>query len=221
MPSREQIGFTPEVESNKKEVAPKPMSSVEVLNELDRLEEDVYQYEENENPSSVELASFEEKQTAELVERLLGEKEKFESVFETERGSVYFVCHTGESFRFKKTDNGYKSQQMMKHIYYLKSDVAKQLHDEMKNGLFQFWLMKQEIEADSNPAEGLTPFEMCVRGHQEGEFDIVPTTVGFKIARTEKNPRKDEPQFYAGYHIGHEISRIISGEDKDDGSLEH
>jgi|GEM_PF-3761575 len=44
---------------------------------------------------------FQQQKIAELIESLLGEKEKFSRIFKTEKGSIYFVLDSGESLRIK------------------------------------------------------------------------------------------------------------------------
>jgi hypothetical protein len=52
-------------------------------------------------PKGIDACEFEQQKIAELIEELLSEKEKFNKIFKTKNGSIYFVLDSGESFRIK------------------------------------------------------------------------------------------------------------------------
>ena len=133
-------------------------------------------------------------------------------MFETEHGSIYFVFSDGSTLRFKKKDDGFQRQYVMEHIFYLEPDVKKEIQGVIEHGTAQAWLMNREIKCVSGPGNGLSPFELVVHGSRVGEFEVERTRDDFKVVPGERYTQLtgEEPQFYAGYHLGHEISKVVS-----------
>lgn len=69
-----------------------------------------------------------EKATQEILDQLLREKERFQSIFKTEHGSTYFVTETGQALRFKiDEEEGLQIKPLLNKIVYLDDDVKQDL----------------------------------------------------------------------------------------------
>ncbi len=71
-------------------------------------------------------------QEATLVHSLLREKDKFKQVFQTEKGSYYFVLKTGESFRIKNNSadpakENFEITEVLQKIYFITPDQNEHL----------------------------------------------------------------------------------------------
>ncbi len=70
-----------------------------------------------------------ERLTQDLLGKLIKEKDRFQSVFTTEKGSTYFVMESGQAMRFKvDEEDGLKIQPMLNNIVYLSDAVKENLY---------------------------------------------------------------------------------------------
>ncbi len=151
---------------------------------------------------------------SDFVEGLLLEKERFNKVFKTSNGSVYFHLETGETIRAKMVDDKYEFNAGEGKHFMLRPAM---------NDLF--FLSQDESErlarvGDLYPREkiitvpyglGAAPFEMNIkRFHSQivfreegGELLLIGT-------KSEGEEEIDiEGNLFGGTHIGHPITEIV------------
>lgn len=146
-----------------------------------------------------------------LIDHLLSQTHRFKHVFQTEKGSKYFVLESGESFRAKMMDEendhefGMHKQhfyfcQIIKKISFISTEKTLKLAHKFENGIPNNIQIKTfEI------AEGVSPIE----------FDITPDYSNLIIKEdmdtlTIINPTESEDEnLWIPYHIGHPINSVI------------
>lgn len=64
---------------------------------------------------------------ARYVDLQIQEKDRFNHIFKTEKGSVYFIFDTGESVRVKRDEGEWKIQPRCKKIVYVDEEQCVQL----------------------------------------------------------------------------------------------
>lgn len=150
--------------------------------------------------------------TREFLENLLKEKERFKYVFETEKGSVYFVLPTGQSWRFKKASHGYKEHSILTKIFFIDSETFEYLFSKGQLGIgaFEKQFINQKIKT-VKLAEGVFPVEFGLSDYPEIIFEEDEDCV--KIIGVKVKTREGEeiiPHFMAsGWHFGHVVAKII------------
>lgn len=140
----------------------------------------------------------------EFIQSLLEQKQRFKYVFRTEKGSLYFVFHSGECLRFKKRDEeeeNYDSQPVMSYIFFIRDSNSVQKIERDKHGnTFSIAFSPVEYQQGVVPIEiGLLyEADSCpLKVRKEGE-QIIITSLPFKEIRN-----------IIKYHIGHLISEVI------------
>lgn len=98
------------------------------------------------------------KKHQEIINELLGQKERFATVFITEKGSTYFQLQSGETLRFKYGltwvgEKTYGIQPWMQHLFFTDGEIAKFEQDQHEN-TFTIKFPKSEFR------EGMAPIEV-------------------------------------------------------------
>jgi hypothetical protein len=159
--------------------------------------------------STRELVENEQKMMMAFVEKMKKEKEKFKLVFETEKGSTYFVSQDGQSWRFKKNEDGkIEYQPILKKIFFVSDDEAerilefKRIDPNWQENIIGFEIRQSEFK------EGVRPVEIGIESsHQKLFFEEGSEKI--KLAKVVYAHNNEEAsQFAAGIHIGHAISKI-------------
>jgi len=143
-----------------------------------------------------------------FVARLKKEAEKFDHVFETEKGSVYVVMHDGGIVRFKKQQQApdlfeYRIQPPSQRIFYLDHEVSEkfiQLREHVRN------LIDHEFRTTSYKI-GVQPIEFGDDPDIDEYFEFEVNPEGFTVRLKKDIPAYSEPAF--PNHIGHPISMIF------------
>lgn len=167
-----------------------------------------------------DISASEEKQkikefSKDFVKKLLNQKEKFGQVFYTEKGSIYFILKSGESWRFKKKfekeHEFFEDQPIAKKIIFVSKETNEELIGQRKKDpLFFENIVNQKIKLEKM-AVGSVPIEIGIYGNSEVVFDekeneiaILGTLVKFRDGTDEF-----EPKMFSGWHQGHMINEIV------------
>ncbi len=142
------------------------------------------------------------------MENLKAEKEKFKLVFETEKGSVYFVSKNEQSWRFKKEDDERVAcQPIMQKIFFVSIKEAQRIINFKKELCFQEKIIGFQMEK-TDFAKNVVPVEMWIENSQqklffkENDHSIEISKIAYRASGEEAD------QFASGIHIGHAVSRI-------------
>jgi hypothetical protein len=190
-----------------------PMTPDEFAQRLKLLMDTESQLINRETIKGEDLYSGIRKLRSDFVEKLLLEKERFNKVFKTANGSVYFILETGETIRAKMVVDKYEFDE---------GDGQHFMFSPLMNNLF--FLPQDESERlarveDLSPGEKIktvpyglrvVPFEINIRGfgsqvvfeNNSGELLLIGTqTLGAEELDTEGN--------LVGTHLGHPIIEIV------------
>ena len=187
----------------------------QLLNQIDELED---QFDEKRKKEKISFSWFKEKEQLlikNFIDFLLKQKEAFQSVFETENGSIYFVSKNGQSWRFKKEDDHYKEQPILNKILFLEPQEGSKFIDLKKKPLFEEYLVGSPKLANqptpyvfkkSALTIGNIPLEVGINGFAPVVFEENESEL--KIIGTQKPNGDVEKYFASGIHNGHPISKI-------------
>ncbi|MFA5961472.1 MAG: hypothetical protein WC848_02200 [Parcubacteria group bacterium] len=176
-----------------------------MMDEIHQVEDEM---DEN-GASTKELREKRQRMMSEFVENLKIEKEKFKLVFETEKGSVYFVSKDGQSWRFKRDEDGkINDQPIVNKIFFVSDEEAERILEfkradpNWQENIIGFEIRQSEFK------EGVRPVEMGIKSsHQKLFFEEGGGKIKLaKVVFVHNNEEDD--QFAAGIHIGHAVSRI-------------
>lgn len=144
----------------------------------------------------------EQKQEAikKFIDEQVEEKVRYQHIFKTENGSIYFQLMSGESLRIKQNDGKYEIKALCNKIIYLDEEQANELIRLDTNNTLQEKIIGMPIRTSACQI-GMTPFE----------FEIYQS---FPINYTESDRtiiiHGDELGSFAnGSHIGHKITEIV------------
>jgi hypothetical protein len=146
-----------------------------------------------------------ERMTKEFIEKLKREKDKFQHVFETESGSVYFVAQTGESIRFKNENGKIKDQPIVRKTFFISEEVSGELMKNRKN--MDEYLLSNEITLCSFDL-GTRPLEFWIIGFPEIVYECSNGKLQIKGTKRDDKEKIDKV-FASGFHVGHKITNII------------
>lgn len=142
-------------------------------------------------------------------------KNSFQSIFETEEGSIYFVAKDGKSWRFKKEEDFFKEQPILNKIIFLEPQEANKYIDLKKKPLFEEYLIGSTKLIDkptpyvfkkSALSIGNIPLEIGINGFAPVVFEETETEL--KIIGTQKSDKTIQKIFASGIHNGHPINKI-------------
>lgn len=166
---------------------------------------------------------IEEKQKiiSNFIDELLANKEKFSKVFQTENGSFYFVSEEGQSWRFKREEDGeLREQPMLNKIVFL-SPEEKDRFLELKNSrFFQENLVAFQGNSQWIPEDQRKPYKIKKADFEEGNFPLeigayhLPEVIfnetddSIEILGVRKYDGSIEKCFSSGIHLGHAITKI-------------
>lgn len=187
-----------------------PISYKQIKDDL----REVYQAVDNlwdENIEYKQRVKKEQEITIEYIKKLESQKDRFKFIFETSHGSKYFVLEDGHSLRIKNEKNSdneniYKIQPVMSKIFF----VDKENFEKIKNIRDLDYLIGEPIPKITIK-EGVYPIELNSTTmpaeivYSEDDNNI--TLSGSRYKDTPDEQMKD--QLFGGFHLGHEISKII------------
>lgn len=137
--------------------------------------------------------SFEDEDVAvdKLVDSLLAETDKFDKVFRTDQGSVYFVTKDGASMRVKLTARGIlKIQPILSKLVFIPQSEVDRILQTTTDQMFDqpFTTCGYEV--------GATPLELGLRDGPPLDIEEDEHSISFK----------ERP---VGWHIGHPVGEIV------------
>lgn len=151
-----------------------------------------------------------EKENNEIIRRcleeLLGLKDGFEKVFETERGSTYFLLKSGEVVRIKKKDeyhpNSWQIPPMRKNIFFVGAEEVQKIVSEYKYILSGKTIEVVPCDIGAHPVDLSMFDDDAVLVYDE----VVGGSVHFKGYKYSDGDFSDN---VSGIHCGNKITRII------------
>lgn len=141
-----------------------------------------------------------------IIEKMIVEKEKLAHIFQTGKGSYYFVLHSGYSWRIKSKEGVLASQPIMDNIFFLDDKIGTKILDEVSEQGANV-MVDQKIECvdyqiNARPLElGLHNYYRPALERSKGYIKILGTM-------PEKSDELEKTISF-GAHIGHEITEII------------
>lgn len=166
------------------------------------------------------------------IEKLKTESERFKFIFETEKGSIYFVTNTGQSLRFRNGDKGFEPQPVMDKIYFITEEQSNFLVEEIKH-VGGSWHIADAIVDREIPVVsmglGTVPLEIGFASRPGGnEIEETGTSIfikGIPFINTDEKPftrflrdgteivvnpgdKFIDYQNIDGFHIGHPIKNV-------------
>lgn len=156
-----------------------------------------------------------------FIERLLRERGQFSKVFQTEKGSIYFISKDGKSWRFKKNDDeSIRDEPIINKIVFLSSEECDKFKEIKRDRFFQERLVgfsedrHWRSEEDRAPyeikktdfGEGVYPLEIGVSSFPEVIFE--ETEESIKILGTKNHDGETVRSFASGIHLGHAVTEV-------------
>ena len=155
-----------------------------------------------------------------FIKDLIDNRERFQYIFETEKGSIYFVLHSGETMRIKKHKPGiwpgdYQIQNFTKRIFFIDASEENRLkamilEDNKKENINK--LVGKKIFL-TELREGVIPIEVDVVDLWEDEehgrraiFEFRDNKIVFK---GDKIGGSINEKSIGLVHFGHPIFKII------------
>lgn len=130
------------------------------------------------------------------LERILKNEVDSDKIFLTEKGSVYFAKSDGSCHRWKKVDNYWHSQPIMKRLFFLDKENERKLISQSKEQRDLPYDLRGNIELDlAECAVGSYPLELGAEGFADP--DIQEEVGRIKI------------RLIGPFHLGHRIIEII------------
>lgn len=140
-----------------------------------------------------------------FTEKLKNEKEKFQNIFETENGSLYFITKNGESLRIKKDGNEAKIQPICRKVFFVEEKTFNELMENRR--YLDEYLLAHKIK--TCPAKtGAHPFEFQIIGFPEIIYEVNEGELKIHGTKYEKG-EEIQKSFVSGFHLGHKIINII------------
>lgn len=151
-----------------------------------------------------------------FLDALLSQKERFTHVYETEKGSTYFVLKSGESLRLKRSRDDeekwgrYSVKPMMEKTVFIPSETVELLKTKLHEG---YSSTSSWIGIDFKMGEyevGMHPFEINMV-HQQGRRMFMETNNDtFRFVGSEEEGITYTDELNAAYHPGNKIIKIIN-----------
>lgn len=139
--------------------------------------------------------AVEEEMVEAFMVQLLSDRDRFQKIFKTVKGSTYFVVETGSSLRFRAQSQGRSRIQPVAHhqILIARPQLGRlgDAYSEGNTGLVGVELMKSPYEVGSIP------------------FEFDPITGNRKAPYEETSERLLLLNGVSRHHFGHEIVEII------------
>lgn len=147
-----------------------------------------------------EIQNREQELIQALIERQIAEAKRYQNIFRTANGSIYFVFSTGESLRIKKTGEGLRPQPIFDHIYYVDKDQLDELLEMRRQDTLQDEIIGKRIRI-APCSLGITPFEFGIQGYFPQSVTQEPNSITILGDKSGV--------FASGYHLGHPITELI------------
>lgn len=141
-----------------------------------------------------------------IIDNLISQKEKLSHIFQTERGSYYFVLNSGHSWRIKSGEKGLVSQPIIDNVFFVDNKEADDIIREIEK-YGTNCLIGRDIECASFK-KGVSPLEIGIHNANKPVLE----KVGRWLKILGSRPRDKEvleKNITCGVHIGHEINEII------------
>lgn len=167
------------------------------------------------------------KKTAELLERLLREKDRFRAVFTTERGSTYFLTQEGGCMRFKMSKEGLELQPVTNQIYFVSDQTTETIlkdinaaHGDLRQTLIDRRIPTVPFDVGATPLEiGIVGMAIQPAISRQGDvLTILGDEYTNRLDQSFETPdgRTIQPgeKFIdsaraSGVHFGHPIKEIL------------
>jgi hypothetical protein len=174
------------------------------LNEI-RLRSSVFRIGKSQDTATED--SYED-EIQKLIETWEKQKEKFRYVFETEKGSKYFVLNDGKVIRFKKKYGKWdivNGVNITEHIVFLDEKTFNELLEIDRDYGLQDEIVRissdRGIPVSESPEEGLYPFDFRLYNYSN--------KISFSIKDGVLRITDELGPFASGYHFGHKIVGIL------------
>jgi hypothetical protein len=140
-----------------------------------------------------------------FIESKINEKFRFQHIFRTDKGSLYFVDESGESWRIKQTEEGLRSEPVCRKIVFVTQETSQELLKKMKGMEGSDSFLNDKIPTVPLRA-GVVPFEFGISHFPEIVSEDLAGSITILGTRY-----KDEikPHFASGVHVGHPVTEII------------
>jgi len=184
-----------EIQVNKR----KPLTVEELQAEVDALSKPLDELWER-NASFDEREEKKQYLLRDFAEKQISEKERYENIFRTEQGSIYFTLPTGESLRIKQRGDEWKLQPLCRKVFYVDSQQGEDLLLMLRSNNFQEEIIGAPIKTVSCGI-GAMPVEFGITHMPEIKFSEEPGEIIIK--------GDSMGVFASGYHQGHPITEII------------
>lgn len=149
---------------------------------------------------SSEYSQLRQQRFAELREKLLGDKDRFQHIYKTMSGSLYFLLQSGESFRMKEEETGigFGPEPVTQAVIFVTPQQLRQIQE--RNDDFRLALTSEPIQAQKCEV-GMVPIEI----NMVGEPEISLLTDEDSMLTIQPGPDRSIDI----YHIGHPISEVV------------
>ncbi|HVZ66966.1 MAG TPA: hypothetical protein VG917_01770 [Patescibacteria group bacterium] len=170
---------------------------------VDELQEEKNKLEDLIDGIPYEERSIKEQQLIQgFIDKQIKEKDRFQNVFKTDQGSVYFTLSTGESLRIKQREGKWEMQPICRKIFYTDNDTADEFEEDVRKGHSEYEPIIGKPISTTELKIGATPIE----------FEILGGTppIAFEESPGKIVIKGDHMGFFAsGYHRGHPITEVI------------
>jgi hypothetical protein len=154
-----------------------------------------------------ELRKMKRSLTEGFINELKKEKDRFKHIFETEKGSIYFVTENGESLRFKNDGKEIKDQPILKKIFFIEEAMSTEISQARASMETDYYVLNNKIKI-CNFRVGACPLEFWMAS-DSNEVVYQEDGKNLEILGIKRENGEEERAFYGGFHIGHKINNII------------
>lgn len=191
---------------------------IQLHQQIDQLEDEFDEKRKTEKLAFAWLKERKQTLIKNFISELLKQKDSFEAIFETEKGSIYFMAKNGQTWRFKNEEDAYFHEEPITNkMIFLSPEEAEKFVQLKKQVLFQEFLVgmphsidpkykvpyvfkKSTLAIGNVPLEiGISHFPLTVIKEDEQKLRIIGT---------QRPNGTVEKYFASGIHNGHPISKI-------------
>ena len=172
---------------------------------------------------------IEEQKVINLILNEMLSDDKFDKIFKTSAGSIYFLDEDKECLRLKKEDDKLTFQPITKDLFFISQDGIKVLKDIFQSLPFiemdilsgsrqesdRPFISLEEYKIGSIPIE-FNIKDICVRHSRDRliKFKVADNKLIFYATKIKENDKPSSisdffSDFFGGVHFGHEITEII------------
>jgi len=173
---------------------------LEICDRMDKLEDSI------DNQGWEEVVKKKQQLLRSIIKELLDQKYRFKHVFETEKGSIYFVSIDDNSLRFKKSNGMYKVEPVLSKIIFVDDKESVKIRELIDSSLNCEKLIGKTI-IKSKFKEGVTPYEFCLAYQGDLECDESDDEIVINGFR-RRGAKELDTEYIAGIHWGHKVTKI-------------